>query len=151
MKSFDIRYNRVELKTSNTKYKSVFSKYCLIPNTNYHLLIKCKYTNFIVGVCKEKLKVNSDDKNDLHYRELSITYNCSNCCVYRDGMFESGSHTLTKGQKQLELILNITQSEMIILIGKNVVCRTALNGLAGSRLFLHLLMRTKGDSVEIDQ
>jgi hypothetical protein len=62
-------------------------------------------------------------------------------------MFESGSAHLTKGQKVLELILRVTDLEMIILLGKNVVCRTNIQSFKKGRLFLHLLMRTEGDAI----
>lgn len=39
---------------------------------------------------------------------------------------------------------------MIILLGKNVVCRTKLGKIKG-KLFLHLLMRTQADAIEIDR
>jgi hypothetical protein len=38
-------------------------------------------------------------------------------------MFESGSSHLTKGQKELELMIRVTDLEMLILLGKNVVTR----------------------------
>jgi hypothetical protein len=66
-------------------------------------------------------------------------------------MFESGSAHLTKGQKELELILRVTDLEILILLGKSVVCRTNIEHFKKGRLFLHLLMRTGGDSIEIDR
>lgn len=65
-------------------------------------------------------------------------------------MFESGSAHLTKSKKNLELILRVNDTEMLILMDKNVVCRTKLKQLAKSTLYLHMLMRTEGDSFEID-
>jgi hypothetical protein len=63
-------------------------------------------------------------------------------------MFESGSSHLTKGQKVLELILRVTDMEMLILLGKKVVCRTNVqNFKKDGKVFLHLLMRTQGDSI----
>lgn len=65
-------------------------------------------------------------------------------------MFESGSAHLTKSKKNLELILRINDSEMLILMDKNVVCRTKLKQFAKNTLYFHILMRTEGDSFEID-
>jgi hypothetical protein len=65
-------------------------------------------------------------------------------------MFESGSAHLTKSKKNLELILRINDSEVLILMDKNVVCRTKLKQFAKNTLYLHILMRTEGDSFEID-
>jgi hypothetical protein len=39
---------------------------------------------------------------------------------------------------------------MLILMDKNVVCRIKLKQFAKSTLYLHVLMRTEGDSFEID-
>ena len=86
----------------------------------------------------------------MHYNIHALTYNCSNGCIYRDAMFESGSAHLTKSKKNLELILRINDSEMLILMDKNVVCRTKLKQFAKNTLYLHILMRTEGDSFEID-
>jgi hypothetical protein len=55
----------------------------------------------LIGICKESLKHNSTETTDLHYSPHSLVFNCSNGCLYRDGMFESGSAHLTKGQKVL--------------------------------------------------
>jgi hypothetical protein len=42
--------------------------------------------------------------------------------------------------------------EMLVLLGKNVVCRTNVEGFKkDGRIFLHLLMRTQGDAIEIDR
>lgn len=57
-------------------------------------------------------------------------------------MFESGSSHLTKGIKELELILRVTDSELLILIGKHVVCRTNIESFKKDKLYLHMLMRT---------
>ena len=65
-------------------------------------------------------------------------------------MFESGSAHLTKSKKNLELILRINDSEVLILMDKNVVCRTKLKQFAKNTLYFHILMRTEGDSFEID-
>lgn len=65
-------------------------------------------------------------------------------------MFESGTTNLTKGQKELQLVLHVTKTEMILLIGSKVICRASLQA-TGSPVYLHLLMRTLGDSVEIDR
>lgn len=43
-----------------------------------------------------------------HYSKESLVFNCTNGCVYKDGMFESGSNVLTKGQKELVLKLRVT-------------------------------------------
>ena len=41
---------------------------------------------------------------------------------------------------------------MLILIGKNILCRSNIEGFRkDNRLYLHILMRTQGDSVEIDR
>jgi hypothetical protein len=147
---FDIKYNRFSLKQGSRHFQSVFSKYPLLEHTNYHLLIRSKYTNVLLGLCTDALR-KAQAAPDLHYSHHSICYNCSNGCLYRDGMFESGACHLTKGQKELELVLRITDSEMLILLGKNVVCRCELGQFRGGKLFLHLLLRTEGDSVEIDR
>ena len=45
-------------------------------------------------------------------------------------MFESGSNALTKGQKELVLKMRITSTnELIILLGKNVLCRQKIDNL----------------------
>ena len=49
----------------------------------------------------------------------------------------------------MDLILQVTSSEMLLLLGKKLICRTSLKDLADSALYLHILMRTKGDSIEI--
>lgn len=149
--NFDIKYNKLVLKQGSRHFQSVFSKYPLLEHTNYHLFIKSKYTNVLLGLCSDGLRKDKAETADLHYSQHSICYNCSNGCLYRDGMFESGSSHLTKGQKELELILRITDSEMLILLGKNVVCRCELGKFKEGKLFLHLLLRTEGDSVEIDR
>jgi hypothetical protein len=64
-------------------------------------------------------------------------------------MFESGPSTLTKGVKELDLVLRVNQTEMFILLGKNIVCRTMLKGLANKGLYLHVCVRTQGDWIEI--
>ena len=64
-------------------------------------------------------------------------------------MFESGSASLTKGVKELELILRITDEEMLLLLGKHVVCRANL--VKEDKLYLHALLRTEKDSIEIDR
>jgi hypothetical protein len=63
--------------------------------------VTSKYTNILLGICDESLKQNTAEAADLHYSPHSLTFNCSNGCLYRDGMFESGSSHLTKGQKVL--------------------------------------------------
>ena len=96
--NFDIRYNRGELQKSSNSYLSLFSKYQLIPNSSYYLNIKSKYTNIMIGVCKHRV-TEKKTEGDLHYDENSLAYNCSNGCIYRDGLFESGPNCLTKGMK----------------------------------------------------
>jgi hypothetical protein len=52
----------------------------------------------------------------------------------------------------LELIIRVTDREMLILLGKNVLCRTNIEAFRkDARLYLHILMRTQGDAVEIDR
>ena len=51
----------------------------------------------------------------------------------------------------MELIVQVTEDEMIIFSDKNVVCRAELNKLGKKLLYLHLLLRTQGDSIEIDR
>jgi hypothetical protein len=46
---------------------------------------------------------------DKHYSKESIVFNCTNGCVYKEGMFQSGS-TLTKGQKELVLKMRLTST-----------------------------------------
>jgi hypothetical protein len=42
--------------------------------------------------------------------------------------------------------------ELLILLGKNVVCRTNVQSFKKEgKLYLHLLMRTQGDAIEIDR
>lgn len=96
----EIRYNKASLKKGGVNYRSLFSKYSLIPNTNYHLTINTKYANVLIGVCSQAAK-KTNQSADLHYNVHSLTYNCSNGCVYRDAMFESGSAHLTKNKKNL--------------------------------------------------
>lgn len=63
-------------------------------------------------------------------------FNCTNGCVYKDGMFESGSSSLTKGQKELVLKMRITSTnELLIMLGKNILCRQKID---------NLLQRNKG-------
>ena len=96
--NFDIRYNRAELLNNNSSYTSLFSKYQLIPNSSYYINVKSKYTNVMLGVCKHRVTEKKSDF-DLHYDENSLVYNCSNGCIYREGLFESGPNCLTKGMK----------------------------------------------------
>ena len=88
---------------------------------------------------------------DKHYSKESIVFNCTNGCVYKDGMFESGSSALTKGQKELVLKMRITSTnELIVLLGKNVLCRQKLDNLSqrnqddeeSTKFYLHILLRT---------
>lgn len=46
--------------------------------------------------------------------------------------------------------MRVNEHEMLILMDKNVVCRTKLKQFAKNTLYLHMLMRTEGDSFEID-
>jgi hypothetical protein len=85
--AFEVKYNRVVVKEGTRSFQSVFSKYPLIDHTNYHLLVTTKYTNVLVGLCREALKQDHGESSDLHYNPHSITFNCSNGCLYRDGMF----------------------------------------------------------------
>ena len=48
-----MKYNRVAVKENSRNFQSVFSKYQLIEHTNYHLLVTTKYTNIMLGICKE--------------------------------------------------------------------------------------------------
>lgn len=145
---FELRYNKAELKSGCKKYLSLFSKYQLLKNTDYYLTCFSKYTNLLIGICSSTLKTEAttaQQGEDLHYSEQSLTFNCSSGCVYRDGMFESGKSTITKGRKELDLIIRVTASEMLILMGRNIICKAELKTLQGSNLFLHVLMRTQGD------
>jgi len=41
-------------------------------------------------------------------------------------MFESNQNNLLKGKKSLDLVVQVTSTEMLIMTGKNLVCRAAL-------------------------
>ena len=76
-------------------------------------------------------------------------FNCTSGCVYKDGMFESGSNALTKGQKLLVLKMRITSTnELIIMLGKHVLCRQKVDNLlnknkkSDTKLFMHILLKT---------
>lgn len=50
------------------------------------------------------------------------------------------------------MIIRATDREMLILLGKNVLCRTNIEAFRkDSKFYLHILMRTQGDAVEIDR
>lgn len=38
---------------------------------------------------------------------------------------------------------------MLIFLGKNIVCKALLKGLAGKGLYLHVCVRTQGDWIQI--
>ena len=83
----------------------------------------------MVGVCKLAAKTMKSEVRDLHYNENSITYNCSNGCIYRDGIFQSGSNCLTKGLKEVELVLSITEQEITWMLGKQLISRASLDSI----------------------
>lgn len=62
---------------------SVYSKYPILAHTTYHINIKTKYNNVMIGICGEKVK--SQTNLDLHYSNDSLVYNCSNGCIYEKG------------------------------------------------------------------
>jgi hypothetical protein len=103
---FDVRYNRARLEAGSRSYQSVVSKYPLACEGSYRLSARSKYGNLMAGVCTEEVR-RVKDKADLHYHEGSLVFNCSNGCVYREGMFESGDAGSTKGQKELDLLLQL--------------------------------------------
>ena len=140
---YDINYFKATLKASSTKHVSFYSKYFIVPHTTYHMVIKTKYSNVMVGVCTEKLKTRNP-QNDLHYDLESIVYNCANGNTYRDGMFFSGSNSAIKGLNDIVLKLRITDEEVLVMTKNDVLMRTPLGNLKGT-LFLHVLARTKGD------
>lgn len=86
---------------------------------------------------------------DQHYSKESVVFNCTNGCVYKEGMFESGSSALTKGQRELVLKMRLTSTnELLIMLGKNVLCRQKIDSLLQrnngeiTKLYLHVLLRT---------
>ena len=81
--NYNVRYHQAELTKNSSKFISLFSKYPLLSHTTYHISIKTKYANIMVGVCGENIKNQS--ALDLHYDPNSLVYNCSNGCVYFDG------------------------------------------------------------------
>ena len=110
------------MSKNSSKYYSVFSKYPLLSHTTYHISIKTKYTNIMVGVCGEKVKEIAN--KDLHYDTDSVVYNCSNGCVYFDGQFKSGvAGSFTKNCKELIFKMKLTSDEMILTTNKEVIAR----------------------------
>lgn len=120
-----MKYNKCRLTRNSRQYISIFSKYPIVPHVLYHLNFSTKYTNVMLGVCTEGLveraQFDQDQSGvsegesavgefDQHYSKDSLVFNCTNGCVYKDGMFESGGSGLTKGLKELVLKLRITST-----------------------------------------
>ena len=49
----------------------------------------------------------------------------------------------------LDLVLQTTSTEMLIMMGNKLICRAPLKQFERKQLYLHLLMRTKTDYAEI--
>ena len=46
-----VRYHQAEILENTSKFCSLFSKYPILTHTTYHVSIKSKYTNIMIGVC----------------------------------------------------------------------------------------------------